>query len=102
MLDRVDRVLLAVPDRNAAARNFAALLGASVVREAPSAHLGAIRAVMALGESEVELCQPTGDGPIRRHMERWGEGLFAGGLSAPDLPKLLGHLDRLKVKVARD
>ncbi|HYM33126.1 MAG TPA: hypothetical protein VEU47_17640 [Candidatus Cybelea sp.] len=102
MLDRVDRVLLAVPDRHAAATNFAELLGARSAREAPSRHLGALRTIVSLGESEVELCEPNGDGPIRRHMDRWGEGLFAGGLSTPELPKLLDRLGALNVKVTRD
>ena len=98
MLERVDRVLLAVKDRAAAAKNFANLLGAEITGERPSRHLAATRTIMAMGESEVELCQPTGEGPISRHLERWGEGLYAGGLAATNLERLQAHLDSLKVR----
>jgi hypothetical protein len=60
MLERVDRVQLVVRDRRAAARIFGEVPGAQPVREAKSAYLGATRLVLALGASEVELCEPSG------------------------------------------
>ena len=63
MLERVDRVQLVAKDRQAAARTFGDLLDAQAVREEPSAYLGAARLVLALGSSEVELCEPSGPGP---------------------------------------
>lgn len=98
MLERVDRILMAVRDRKAAAENFTKLLGAEFARESHSAHLKADRTILALGESEIELCQATANGPISRHIERWGEGLYAGGLSATDLGKLQTHLRAEKVR----
>jgi len=83
MLDRVDRVLIAVKDRQAAAENYRSLLGAEIVAERTSERLGCRRTVMALGTSEIELCQPHGEGPVADHLEEWGEGLFAGGVSTP-------------------
>ncbi|MEK7387580.1 MAG: hypothetical protein AABZ83_14165, partial [candidate division NC10 bacterium] len=65
MLERVDRVQLAVRDRHAAAKAFADLLGARPARESESLHLGARRTVLALGESEIELCEPAGAGMVR-------------------------------------
>jgi catechol 2,3-dioxygenase-like lactoylglutathione lyase family enzyme len=88
MLERVDRIQLAVRDRAAAARTFIELLGATPAREAPSAHLGARRSVLRLGECEVELCEPSGPGPVQEHLERWGEGLLAAGFAAPDMTEL--------------
>lgn len=98
MLKRTDRVLLAVRDRKSAARNFIDLLGAQVARETTSAHLGVDRTVLAIGESEFELCQPVSNGPISRHIERWGEGLYAGGVSTADLGAMQKHLDAEKVR----
>ena len=92
MLERVDRVQLAVRDRRAAARTFADLLDARPVREADSAYLGARRTILALGESEIELCEPSGPGPAREHLERWGEGLLSAGFAAPDLGTLRSRL----------
>lgn len=97
MLERVDRILMAVRDRKAAAENFTKLLGAQFARESRSEHLKADRTILALGESEVELCQATANGPISRFIETWGEGLYAGGLSATDLGKLHVHLQSQKV-----
>ncbi len=92
MLSRVDRILLAVRDRAAAADTFHDLLGAETVREESSALLGARRAVVQAGSSEFELLEPAGDGPVGRHLERWGEGIFAAGFSTPDLSTLTERL----------
>ena len=88
MLERVDRVQLVVRDRQAAARTFAAVLGAEPVGESESAYLGARRTVLALGQSQVELCEPAGPGRALAHLERWGEGLMTAGFSVADVPAL--------------
>ncbi len=102
MLDRVDRVQLAVRDRAAAARTFVALLGASPAREADAAYLGARRTVLRLGESEVELCEPAEAGPVRAHLDRWGEGLFAAGFSVGDVTEIHARLADRGVAFAED
>ena len=102
MLERVDRVQLVVRDRLAAARRFEALLGARPVREADAAYLGARRVVLALGESEVELCEPAGAGLAREHLERWGEGLLAAGFAVGDLTDLHARLAEEGAAFAED
>ena len=92
MLERVDRMQLAVRDREEAASTFAAVLGAQVVREDAVRSLGAGRTVVRAGEAEFELLQPSGDGVLAEHMERWGEGIFAGGFSTRDVNALAVHL----------
>ncbi len=92
MLERVDRVQLVVRDRAQAAKAFARLLGAEALREAPAAHLGARRTILALGESELELCEPTGPGRARAHLERWGEGLLAAGFAVADMTDVHARL----------
>ncbi len=92
MLERVDRVQLAVRDRHAAAKTFTDLLGARPARDADSAYLGARRTVLALGESELELCEPAGAGPVREHLERWGEGLVTAGCAVQDMTDLHARL----------
>ncbi len=64
MLDRVDRMLIAVRSRNLAAATFASMLGAQPDRDSRSACLNAHRLVMRVGESELELCEPAGPGPV--------------------------------------
>ena len=62
MLRRVDRMLLAVRDREAAADTFRSILGAERLREDTSRLLGARRTVVQAGISEFELI---GDATLR-------------------------------------
>jgi hypothetical protein len=84
MLERVDRVQLVVKDRKSAAEAFREVLGAEAVAESESGHLVARRTVLALGESEVELCEPAGAGPAHAHLAQWGEGLMTAGFAVAD------------------
>lgn len=86
MLERVDRILLAVRDRTEAADTFADILGAEKLREDEVGIYGAKRVVVQAGDSEFELLEPVGDGPVADHLDRWGEGIFAAGFSTNDLP----------------
>lgn len=86
MLERVDRIMLAVRDRNEAAETFGDILGAERVREDDLAIYGARAAVVQAGDSEFELLEPAGDGPVAEHLAQWGEGIFAAGFSTNDLP----------------
>ena len=102
MLERVDRVQLAVRDRHAAAKTFADLLGAAPAGEAPSAYLGARRLVLRLGESLLELCEPAGAGLVREHLERWGEGLLSAGFAVRDMTDLHARLAEEGAEFAED
>src|SRR3990172_9048853 len=84
MLQRVDRMQLAVRDREAAAGTFAEILGAEKVREDSVKALKAHRTVVQAGESEFELLQPAGDGPVAQYLEERPEGIFAAGFSTAD------------------
>lgn len=93
MLQRVDRVQLAVRDREAAAETFAHVLGAVRVRQDRVAALAARRTVLQAGESAFELLEPEGDGPVAAFVERWGEGLYAAGFSTADVQALAARFD---------
>jgi len=93
MLQRVDRMQLAVRDREAAAGTFAAVLGARKDREDHLRIYNAARTVVQAGESEFELLQPEGDGPVAEHLDRWGEGIFSAGFSTDDLSRLTAQLE---------
>ncbi|MCH7522390.1 MAG: hypothetical protein IH920_01285, partial [Chloroflexi bacterium] len=58
MLKYVDRMLLAVRDRAAAADTFRAILGAEHVRDETSKLLAARRTVVQAGISEFDLLEP--------------------------------------------
>lgn len=92
MLNRVDRMQLAVRDRATAEETFRDLLGAQKVRDDRSDVLNAKRSVMQAGISEFELLEPAGEGPVQTHLERWGEGLLSAGFSTSDLSALCSRL----------
>ena len=102
MLTRVDRILLAVRDREAAADTFRDILGAERVREETSPLLGALRTVVQAGVSEFELLEPAGDGPVAAQLERWGEGIFAAGFATSDVEALAARLSDRGVQYSRD
>lgn len=85
MIDRLDRMLVAVHDRAAAAETFRAVLGAEKVAEGDAPQYNATRTTVRAGDSDFDLLQPAGDGPVATHLETQREGLFGAGFSTPDL-----------------
>src|SRR3970040_1275958 len=77
--------------RRAPARTVGEGLGAHPAREAPSAYLGAARLILAVGSSEVELCEPSGPGPAADHLRSQGEGVITAGFSTRDMAALRAH-----------
>jgi hypothetical protein len=102
MLERVDRIQLAVTDAAETARAFQEILGAEPAREDDSDYLGARRTVLALGASEVELCAPRGAGIARMHLDRWGPGLLTAGFSVASVAALRAHLIAEGVEFTKD
>lgn len=102
MLDRIDRVQVLVADRAAATASYARLLGAEVADEPPSRYLAAKRTILAVGESEIELCEPDGAGRAADLLSRQGEGLISAGVSTGNVAALKARLDGLGIAVAAD
>ncbi len=88
MIERVDRMQLAVRDRSEAAATFAVVLGAEKVDEDDVRTLAAHRTTVRAGAAEFELLEPAGDGPVADHLARWPEGIFAGGFASLDIPDI--------------
>jgi hypothetical protein len=102
MLHRVDRMQIALRDREEAARTFAAVLGARKDREDHLRNYNARRTVVQAGQSEFELLEPAGAGPVADYLERWGEGLFAAGFSTSDVGALASHLESQGIAAAEE
>lgn len=98
MLHTVDRILVAVHSLDDAERNYRNVLAAIVVDEFDSDYLKARIRRMALGSTEVELCMPSGPGPVQEHLDRLGEGLLRGGVSTPDLAECARWLQAQSVR----
>jgi hypothetical protein len=92
MLERVDRMLLAVRSRAKARETFATMLGAQWLRDETSSHLNAAGSVLALGESELELWEASGPGVVQTHLDRAGEGLLFAGYATSQFDALAARL----------
>jgi len=102
LIERVDRMQLAVNDRAAAEETFSRLFGAERARLDESAYLNAWRTVLSIGESELELCEARGPGIVRNFLERWGEGLLCAGYAAANTDALAAHLDAMAAPYVRE
>jgi hypothetical protein len=102
MLERVDRIQMAVADAAPVVRAFRDILGAEPARESDSDYLNARRTILALGESEVELCTPRGAGPVRAHLDRWGPGLLTAGFAVASVAAVRAHLIAEDVEFANE
>ena len=102
MLDRCDRVQIAVHDAAKAAQRFGLLLGSEIARRDHSRHLGARRTILAVGESEFELCEPDGAGLTQDFLAKRGEGLMTAGYCTADLDGMVKRWEGLGVAYDRD
>lgn len=92
MLTKLDRIQLAVPNAEEAAQTFAEYFESAAVREGELPHLKAHMTVIGLGDSEVELLEPTGEGAVKDFVDTWGGGLFAAGFTTPDMGDMLTRI----------
>jgi len=99
MLDRIDRVQMAVPDRKAAAAGWIAILGAEPDGEDRISALAARRTRLRLGDGAIELLEPDGEGAVAQAVRANGAHLFAAGASSADLDALLARLRSLDATV---
>jgi hypothetical protein len=92
MLEHVDRVQIAVTDRQAAADTLIDVFGAETVSDDAVSALAAKRRTVHAGTSEFELLEPSGVGPVQAFLNQWGEGLFAAGFSTNNVAALASRL----------
>jgi hypothetical protein len=102
LIERVDRMQVAVRDRAAAEETFQRLFGAERARLDESAHLNAWRSILSIGESELELCEARGPGIVRDFLERWGEGLLCAGFASADPEALAANLESMRAPYVRE
>ncbi|MPZ22732.1 MAG: hypothetical protein GEU28_04135 [Dehalococcoidia bacterium] len=92
MLNRLERIQVAVRDGGAAAKRWRALFGADLYDEYHLDLHNAAVTSLRLGESAVDLLEPAGPGTTADHLERWGEGIFGVGFTTRDITGLAAHL----------
>jgi len=97
MLNRIDRIQMAVPQRASAARGWIELLGAEHYSDDHLKGLAANRSRYRLGDGWIELLEPDGAGPIAAAVSRRGAHLYAAGVSTGDFE---GVSSRLRDRIA--
>ena len=97
MLEYLDRIQLAVPDADAAAKTFTECFDAESVGEADCGTLSARQVTVRVGDSEVELLEPKGPGPVADAVGGWGGGLFGAGFATADPDGVAASLEAAKV-----
>lgn len=84
VLTRIDRVVLAVPDRAPVARAWAELLGAETDGEDKVGALSACRTRLRLGTGRVDLLEADGAGPVQDAVQHRRGHLYAAGAATRD------------------
>jgi methylmalonyl-CoA/ethylmalonyl-CoA epimerase len=93
MIKKVHHVGLVVRDMEQAMRFYRDTLGLPVTKQQPIPEQGVGAALLALGDSEIELLQPIRpDTGIARYLERKGEGLHHVCFEVDDVEKDLVSL----------
>lgn len=102
MLEKLDRVVLAVRDAGAASKTFEAIFDTKVERTEPSSALGADVTLLQCGTDHIALAVPTGGGPIADHLDQWGEGIVGVAFAAKDLDAVRKQIEGSGVPVIDD
>lgn len=79
------RYSVAVSDLDAAVAFFQDLLGAAASYEADRPAVAGRAVGLMLADSVVEIMAPVGDGPLRHHVDRYGDGIRAAVFSVRNL-----------------
>jgi hypothetical protein len=103
MLERTDRIALAVVDLDTAIESYRVLFDAEVVGDVKDPLAAARRVTLQWGRDQIELLQPSGPGPVAAFIEQGRRGAFAGGFGLRDPAALVARLESKGVRAhARD
>ena len=99
MLERTDRLALAVPAVDPAIETYAQIFDCEVVDDRHDDDAGARRVTLQWGQDQLELFEPAGPGPVYDFLKSERSGLFAGGFSLADPAALAERLIEKGLKV---
>ncbi|MCH8333554.1 hypothetical protein IIC65_06430 [Candidatus Sumerlaeota bacterium] len=102
MLRRVDRIQMAVPERDALIQTLGTLFGATASEEDVVECWAARRTRVRLGASWVEVLEPSGPGPVQEFVDRWRGGLFAAGFETGRLDEVCASIGEAGLTLHRE
>jgi methylmalonyl-CoA/ethylmalonyl-CoA epimerase len=102
-LQRIDHVGYAVEDLEEAVRYHQRLYGAEVAHRERIESDGVDEALLAIGESYIQLLAPTSeDSPVARFLARNGPGVHHVGYGVADIEATFNDLKELGVRIVED
>ena len=102
MLEKLDGVVIAVRDAEAASETFETLFATEVLGTEKSDALNAGVTLLSCGSDLIRLAVPMGPGPIATHLDAWGEGIVGSVFAANDTPAVISRLEDKGVDVTTD
>ena len=99
MVKKIHHVGIVVENLARAYRFWRDALGLPLLREAEIADQGVRAALLAAGESEVELLEPTAPGGVQRFLDTRGEGLHHVCFEVPDVERALRAFEAQQVEL---
>ena len=100
MLQKIHHLGYAVEDLEAASRLYRERFGARLEEPEMVADQGVRAAMFRVGESRIELLEPTGpDTPVGKFLAKRGEGLHHVAFQVEDIEAALGELGRNGVEL---
>jgi methylmalonyl-CoA epimerase len=97
---RIDHVVIAVPDLDAAVATYQHNFGLAQVGGGDVPALGIRNAFLQIGEAQIELVTPlTGEGPVASFLEKHGSGMYLLSLEVDDLDAAVTELHSQGMRV---
>src|SRR4051794_12651220 len=97
---KIDHIAIAVQDLDTALKTFTANFGFPVERQGVVPQLGIKRAFLNIGDSALELFEPTSEtNPGRKFIDERGEGMYLLSLEVDDLEAAAAQLIDAGAKV---
>ena len=97
MLSGVDRIQMTAANAVAVGNRWCELLDATMLGDDSVEALAARRVTIQLGDSLVEILEPTGAGIAQAHLDRGAGGPLAIGVATSDMGALKSHLAALDI-----
>ena len=99
-IKRISHIAIAVNDIEAQIRYYRDVLGLDLVGRETVVDQGVEVAILAVGESRIELLQPIeADSPVGRFLKTRGEGLHHVAFAVDDIAQTLDDIDQQGVRL---
>ena len=97
---RIDHVVIAVTDLDAAVETYQRNFGLAKVSEGEVSALGIRNAFLQIGDAQLELMTPlTNQGPVATFLEKQGEGMYLLSIEVDNLDNAVAELQGQGIRI---